>query len=34
MMLVCGVVSDFTGAPSKEGVFVGAFVDVFYCSGY
>ena len=26
MMLVCGVISDFTGAPSKEGVFVGAFL--------
>ena len=28
MMLVCGVVSDFTGAPSKEGVFVGAFLSM------
>lgn len=28
MMLVCGVISDFTGAPSKEGVFVGAFLSM------
>ena len=28
MMLVGGVVSDFTGASSKEGVFVGAFLSM------
>tara|TARA_B110000977_G_scaffold64920_1_gene88373 strand:- start:20286 stop:21890 length:1605 start_codon:yes stop_codon:yes gene_type:complete len=28
LMLVCGVISDFTGAPSKEGVFVGAFLSM------
>lgn len=27
-MLVCGVISDFTGASAKEGVFVGAFLSV------
>ncbi|EEH52527.1 monovalent Cation:Proton antiporter-2 family [Micromonas pusilla CCMP1545] len=28
MMLVCGVVSNFTGAELKEGVFVGAFLSM------
>jgi len=27
-MLVCGVMADFTGAPAKEGVFVGAFLSM------
>jgi len=28
MMLICGVFSDFTGAPSTEGIFVGAFISM------
>ena len=28
MILVCGVFSDFTGASSKEGFFVGAFLSM------
>lgn len=28
MCLICGVLADFTGAPAKEGIFVGALLSM------
>ena len=27
-MLLCGVLSDFSGAPTKEGIFIGGFLSM------